>query len=460
MGREQGRLGRTAARWFRERQIYHRSDGIVRFVKLTTRTQVALATVVGAALLWVAYASVNVVFKEQIIVSKETERRNQEAAYRRKLQTAETAYDEVNALNFIYQREFDATVSSLRSQHETLRGLVENKSVVDARLRGLAESLSVGGAPGGQRMDNAGRLMVDPVGREPTPRQSRMNALREEALRSIMDTRIAEGIDDGVLAAMRAETAALSAKQVVLMASLEDDMRTRIEELRSVLDHTGVATDHVVAAHRSAAEPVTLAASDADAPGPDALGPEYSGQGGPFIPVGADETATEGLGDAYYRTAARVQDTMAELAALERAAAALPIGLPVAKRHRISSTFGRRWDPINKNRRANHRGLDFAAPRNTPLLATAPGRVAFAGTRGAFGRTVEIDHGNGFKTRFAHLNKLKVRKGQRVELGDTVGLMGTTGRSTGVHLHYEVLYRGRQVNPQQFIEAGRYVFES
>ena len=379
MGRDQGRLGRTASRWFRERQIYHRSDGIVRFVKLTTRTQMAFAAVVGAFLLWVAYASVNVVFKEQIIVSKETERRNQEAAYRRKLQTAETAYDEVNALNFIYQREFDATVSSLRSQHETLRGLVENKSVVDARLRGLAESLSVGGAPGGRRMQGAGRLMVDPVGREPTPRQSRIQALREEALRGIMDTRIAEGIDDEVLATMRAETAALSAQQVVLMASLEDDMRTRIAELNSVLDHTGVATGHVVAAFRAETEAQAPALADADLETA-----AFTGQGGPYIPDDPTESATVGLGDAYYRTAARVSETMAELEALERAAAALPIGLPVSARHRISSGFGRRWDPIKRNRRASHRGLDFAAPLQRGQLlhrARDPLGGAVVGTR-------------------------------------------------------------------------------
>ena len=442
MGREQGRMGRKASRLFRERQIYHRSDGVVRFVKLTTRTQLAMATVVGTALLWVAYASVNVVFKEQIIVSKETERLNQEASYRRKLQTAETAYDEVNALNYIYQREFDATVSSLRSQHEALRGLVEDKSVVDARLKGLSDALSVGGAPGGQKLENTGRLMVDPVGREPTPRQSRMTALREEALRGVLDTQLAEGVVDDVLATVRAETAELSAQQVVLMATLEQDVRDRIDELRDILEHTGVATDHVVQTFRIA-----------DAP--EAADEAFEAQGGPFIPVEGD-VGTQ----SYYRTAARVTQTMGELVALERAAAALPIGLPVAARHRVSSTFGTRWDPIKRNKRASHKGLDFAAPRNTPLLATAPGRVSFAGTRGAFGRTVEVDHGNGFKTRFAHMNTIKVRAGQRVELGDTVGLMGTTGRSTGVHLHYEVLYRGRQVNPKRFIEAGRYVFES
>ena len=101
MSRDNGRMTRAFGRLFRERQIYHRSEGVVRFVKLSARTQIAMAAVLGLALLWVAYSSVNVVFKEQIIVSKDQERRDQEAAYRRRLQTAETAYDQVSALNYI-----------------------------------------------------------------------------------------------------------------------------------------------------------------------------------------------------------------------------------------------------------------------------------------------------------------------------------------------------------------------
>lgn len=126
----------------------------------------------------------------------------------------------------------------------------------------------------------------------------------------------------------------------------------------------------------------------------------------------------------------------------------------------MTSRYGVRWDPIRKNVKAAHRGLDFAAPRNSPLVATAPGRVSFAGTRTGFGLTVEIDHGNGFKTRFAHMNKIKVRAGQKVDLHDVIGLLGSTGRSTGYHVHYEILYDGQQIDPLRFIEAGRYVFES
>ena len=100
-----------------------------------------------------------------------------------------------------------------------------------------------------------------------------------------------------------------------------------------------------------------------------------------------------------------------------------------------------------------------AAPRNTPIVATAPGVVSFAGVRGGYGRTVEIDHGGGFKTRFAHLNSIAVQPGQRVAVGNRIGGMGTTGRSTGVHLHYEVWMNGRPQNPARFMRAGEQIVQ-
>jgi murein DD-endopeptidase MepM/ murein hydrolase activator NlpD len=437
-------MGRAANRLFRERQIYHRSEGVVRFIKLSARTQVAMAVILGAALLWVAYASVNVVFKEQIIVSKDQERRDQEAAYRRRLQTSETAYDQVNALNYIYAREFDATITGLKGQHEALRALVENKAAADARLNALSETLSATGAPGGIKPKSSNRLMIDPVGREPTPRQSRISALRDEALDGIMKKRVAEGIDDAILTKMRSETAQLSARQVVLMASLEEDMRNRIDEIDQILHHTGIDVDRLVARHRT----TTLATvEDEDE--------DFTGQGGPFIPL-----ETNSASGAYFKSAARIDSIFRDMLTLHAAIESVPLSTPVAVRHRMTSRFGWRWDPMKKNSRAQHKGLDFAAPRNSPIIATAAGRVSFAGVRGGFGRTVEIDHGNGFKTRYAHLNRIKVRAGEQVMLHDVIGLMGSTGRSTGTHVHYELFYDGRQVDPLKFIEAGRYVFES
>jgi murein DD-endopeptidase MepM/ murein hydrolase activator NlpD len=94
------------------------------------------------------------------------------------------------------------------------------------------------------------------------------------------------------------------------------------------------------------------------------------------------------------------------------------------------------------------------------VLATAPGTVVFAGWRGGYGWMVEIDHGLGVRTRYGHLKKLLVTKGQKVGFRDKIGLLGTTGRSTGPHVHYEVIFEGRPRNPMKFITAGKYIFKS
>ncbi|MEM6648980.1 MAG: peptidoglycan DD-metalloendopeptidase family protein [Pseudomonadota bacterium] len=446
MGRDQGRMGRAFARFFRERQIYHRADGVVRFIKLSSRTQLALATFLGLSIMWVAYASVNVVFKEQIIVSKDQQRRDQEAAFRSRIQNAETAYDQVNVLNYYYAREFDATITSLKGQHDALRALVENKTNVDAQFDALADTLSETGPPGSNRKDNANRLMVDPVGREPTPRQSRISALRDEALKSIMEIQVATNIEDEVLEEMRQETAELSARQVVLMASLEEDMRQRIIEAKRILQHTGMDTTRFVSHHHTK----TLASLEQDD-----TSAQFANQGGPFLPV-----ANTAGSLSYYKSVSRLNTILTELTSLKAALENAPIGTPMMKKYRLTSGFGLRVDPIKKNVVTMHRGLDFGGPMNTPIHTTAPGRVTFTGRKGGYGLIVEVDHGNGFLTKYAHLNKIKVRRGQKLDLYDTVGLLGNTGRSTGPHLHYEVVYRGRQLDPIKFMEAGRYVFES
>ena len=106
-----------------------------------------------------------------------------------------------------------------------------------------------------------------------------------------------------------------------------------------------------------------------------------------------------------------------------------------------------------------HNGVDLAGRRNSAIRATAPGKVVFAGWKGNYGRFVEIDHGNGFKSRYGHLNKTLVKKGQKVGHRAKIGLLGSTGRSTGPHVHYEVWFEKRALNPMKFIKAGRYVFK-
>ncbi len=171
------------------------------------------------------------------------------------------------------------------------------------------------------------------------------------------------------------------------------------------------------------------------------------GLGGPFIPAdGLSDTsiideanmAAEALG--LYRSA---------IAALEKA----PVQRPVASAVSVSSNFGNRRDPF-VGRTAFHAGVDFRAPSGTAILAAGSGTVVSAGTMGGYGKMVDIDHGNGLVTRYAHLNRIEVSEGQTVAGGQRIGASGSTGRSTGPHLHFEVRHGGSPVNPTRFLEAG------
>lgn len=189
---------------------------------------------------------------------------------------------------------------------------------------------------------------------------------------------------------------------------------------------------------------------------PDRYAPPPGSLGGPLIEA-KDPRALAALLDVDEAFAARIQraaESLTEATALTEAAGALPFSRPTATGR--SSGFGFRLDPFTR-RPAFHSGLDFAGALATPIAATAPGVVSFAGVRSGYGKTVEVDHGRGFKTRYAHLSAIAVKLGQRVALGQRLGAMGSTGRSTGVHLHYEVWVNGRAQNPERYLKAGDHV---
>lgn len=146
---------------------------------------------------------------------------------------------------------------------------------------------------------------------------------------------------------------------------------------------------------------------------------------------------------------------LSDMRGLQDSSNRLPFGRPTIGT-RETSGFGVRFDPFNHTPRF-HEGQDFAGPYLTPIYSTAPGIVSFVGVRTGYGNVVEIDHGNGFKTRFAHLASFNVHVGQRVAVDQRIASMGNTGRSTGTHLHYEVWINGRPQNPARFLKAGDYV---
>jgi murein DD-endopeptidase MepM/ murein hydrolase activator NlpD len=174
------------------------------------------------------------------------------------------------------------------------------------------------------------------------------------------------------------------------------------------------------------------------------------GRGGPFIPL--TESSLAATSDD--KTLANLLSRLDHWNDLKTAAATLPLAEPLHGGWDVNSPFGARHDPVNEHAGV-HEGLDMGAPYGTPVYATGAGRVTLAESYDRYGLSVDIDHGNGFTTRYAHLSQIKVQVGQRVTRATVVGLLGASGRVTGPHLHYEVRMDDNPQNPLNFITAGR-----
>ncbi|BBF92760.1 membrane protein [Blastochloris tepida] len=206
--------------------------------------------------------------------------------------------------------------------------------------------------------------------------------------------------------------------QTAILDRIEAQTEARSRRLRAALDDLGLGTTRV---------------------------PSAAPMGGPFVPA-APETNFEAR-------AARVAAAVDDMRRLEKAIATMPLGRPIGPEAEVTSGFGIRLDPFLR-RPAQHGGIDFRADTGTPVRATAAGQVKEAGWQGGYGNMVEIDHGNGLSTVFGHLSAIEVVEGQTVRSGQIVGRVGSTGRSTGPHLHYETRIAGEAVDPQRFLRAG------
>ena len=173
--------------------------------------------------------------------------------------------------------------------------------------------------------------------------------------------------------------------------------------------------------------------------------------GGPFIPL------TTGSGDSLDPRFARFGASLARMSAMEQALVRIPNTLPASLDY-ISSGFGYRLDPFTGGG-AFHAGLDFRGPVGAPIQAAAAGTVSFTGIKQGYGNCVEISHGNGLLTRYAHMSRIEARVGAAIGPGHVIGAIGNTGRSTGPHLHFEVRIADRPVDPRPFLESMPHVFQ-
>jgi murein DD-endopeptidase MepM/ murein hydrolase activator NlpD len=176
------------------------------------------------------------------------------------------------------------------------------------------------------------------------------------------------------------------------------------------------------------------------------------GVGGPFVPIKLPLES-----QSFERALVRASIARAEANRLDTALVTVPVRVPVTGEIDLSSPFGVRVDPF-LHIAAMHTGLDFRGEYGEPIHVTAAGTVTIAGWSGGYGKMVEVDHGNGLATRYGHLSAIDVKVGQVVRIGDVVGQLGSTGRSTGPHLHYETRVDGEAVDPEKFLAAGEKLF--
>ena len=417
---------------FPERQIVLRTEGRVSYFRVTQPFQMVMAGVVAAALSWSTFTSVSFLMHDQVLQAKDDEIAGARLAYR-------------SLLNEVveYQRKFAAITKDLEENHSIMLGLVEKNAALQRNLSSVSRRLEITSAERQQVVNARERLkeQLAALENEMTTLSSRNFALKdnlsavESDLHLIMTERNKAQNDSS---RMRNRVEELSSRLKELQET-EGEVVQRMNEragdqiagLEKVIELAGLEPDRLLGVTET----------------------EKSGIGGPFIPVEPDGLPA---GDLKLELA-NLDRNLSRLESLQDSIARVPLAAPMASYY-ITSSYGKRKDPMT-NRWSAHYGVDLGGPMNSSIFSTAGGKVTHAGWKGRYGRLIEIDHGLGLKTRFGHLSKILVKVGQEVKFHEKIGLLGSTGRSTGPHLHYEVVFNDKPLNPLKFIRAGKYVFK-
>ena len=432
-------IGRFLERKVPEKRLFLRTDTETRFVRLAPMTQIMGA--VGSTLLvsWAIVATAIILmdsigsgnFREQArrdqlmyierlnAIADERNSRAEEAAAAQ--ERFSTALKQVSGMQTELltseerRRELERGLETLQAklQTQTLahKKTEEELGSVLAYIRGEA-----GGENTAGRAQDLSQTLAFISQTLSSTAQERDSAVQ---LQSLAEDRYAE---------VDRKLQVMEERNDEIFRKLEDAMTISVKPLDRMFSNAGLSTTSLLNTVRRG----------------------YSGQGGLTGPL-RFSTAAGAIQDDSTKRANNILSELDKLNLYRIAAQKAPFAMPVRGAYRRTSGFGPRWGRM-------HRGTDFAAAHGSPIYSTADGVVTFAGWGSGYGRLIKIQHEFGIETRYAHLSRLRVKKGQRVSRGQRIGDMGNTGRSTGTHLHYEVRVGGRAVNPEIYIKAANNVF--
>ena len=378
-----------------------------------------LAIMAGWSLMTATYFA----FREDVLARLIARQAHMQYAYEDRIADLRTQVDRLASHQLLDQEQFEQKLESLVRRQSMLESRAATLSLLpDPIATGSIKPQRAGTAA---EHFPAAAPKPAPIGDTlillpPVEREAQLESLPSPAIGSGLGAKAKAAGIEAALARLEISLNRVERRQSATLNTIEESYDAKARRMRGVLTDLGIDTG-------SAPKPPVA--------------------GGPFVPAKLAEAS------AFERQLYRVHLARTQIDALARTLVVVPVRKPIPGEVDMSSGFGVRVDPFLHGA-AMHTGIDLRGEEGEPVRATAAGTVTHAVWNGGYGKMVEIDHGNGLATRYAHLSAIEVRVGDKVRIGQTVGLLGSTGRSTGPHLHYETRVDGEAVDPQKFLRAG------
>jgi murein DD-endopeptidase MepM/ murein hydrolase activator NlpD len=397
----------------------------VRFGPVVFWIVVGTVVVLG---MWSAATATYFAFRDDVLTRLIARQAEMQYAYEDRIAELRAKVDRTTSRQLLDQEQFDQKLdqimkrqTALESRATALGAIPDTATTGSIRPQartGAADQQPATGTPKPSPISDTVIFVAPP------DREARLES-RAPVIAKVQPNQFAkvQGFDN-VLVRLQTSLDSVERRQMAALSAVEDGMESRVRRMRGVFTDLGL----------------DMAQLEGATP--------RSGVGGPFVPVKLPADAGP-----FERQLYRINTTRAQVERLNRTLALVPYRKPVIGEVEFTSGFGVRSDPF-LGRPAMHTGLDFRAQTGDPVRATANGKVASSGWAGGYGRMVEIDHGNGLSSRYGHLSEINVKVGDIIKIGQVIGAVGSTGRSTGPHLHYETRIDGEAVDPQKFLRAG------
>jgi murein DD-endopeptidase MepM/ murein hydrolase activator NlpD len=386
--------------------------------------------VVGAIVIlgmWSAATATYFAFRDDVLTRLIARQAEMQYAYEDRIAELRAKVDRTTSRQLLDQEQFDQKLdqimrrqTALESRATALGAMPDTAATGSIRPpgRGAAADTPASGAPKPSPISDTVIFVAPP------DREARLESRAPVAVKPPPNQFAKIQGFDNVLVRLQTSLDSVERRQMAALSAVEDSMESRVRRMRGVFADLGL----------------DMAQLEAATP--------RSAVGGPFVPVRLSADA-----GTFERQLHRIHIARSQVQRLNATLSLVPYRKPVVGAVEFTSGFGVRSDPF-LGRPAMHTGLDFRAPTGDPVRGTANGKVVSSGWSGGYGRMVEIDHGNGLSTRYGHLSEIHVKVGDVVKIGQVIGAVGSTGRSTGPHLHYETRIDGEAVDPQKFLRAG------